>query len=135
MLACKKEGKQHLHGQLKTGLIMNWDWNGWNRTLRNILLRCLYHEIDLLLMLTNYSAKGKPCILILDGHGSHLTRQFFDFCLKSNIPPICLPAHSTHILQPVDVGLFGPLLHCYSNELDIWVRKGGNAIKKGQFYK
>jgi len=29
-----------------------------------------------------YSAKGKPCILILDGHGSHLTWQFFDFCLK-----------------------------------------------------
>jgi len=82
-----------------------------------------------------YSVKDKRYIEILDGHGSHLTWQFFDFCLKRNIHPICLPAHSTHIFQQLDVGLFGLLLCCYSNELDIWVRKRGNAIKKGQFYK
>jgi len=52
MLVGKIKSKQHLHGQLKAGLTMNWDWNEWNRTLRNILLRCLYHWIDLLLMLT-----------------------------------------------------------------------------------
>jgi len=52
MLVCKIKSKQHLHGQLTAGLTMNWDWNGWNRTLKNILLRSLYHEIDLLLMLT-----------------------------------------------------------------------------------
>ena len=52
MLACKIKSVQHLHGQLKAELTMNWNWNGWNRTLRNILLRCLYCEIDLLLMLT-----------------------------------------------------------------------------------
>jgi len=84
---------------------------------------------------TYHSAKGKPHILILDGYGSHPTWQFFDFCLKSNIHSICLPAHSEYILQPLDVGLFGPLYFCYSNELDIWVRKGGNAIKKEHFYK
>jgi len=85
-------------------------------------------------MLTITVQKGKPHILILDGHGSHLTWQFFNFCLERNIHPICLPVECTHILQPLDVELFGPLSHCYSNELDIWVRKGGNAIKKGQFY-
>jgi len=82
-----------------------------------------------------YSAKGEPHILILDGHEPYLTWQFFDFRLKRNIHPICLPAHSTHILQPLDVGLFGPPSHCYCNELDIWVRKGGNGIKKAQIYK
>jgi len=81
-----------------------------------------------------YSAKGKPWILILDVHGSNLTWQFFDFCMNRNIHPICLPAHSTHILEPVDVGLFRPLSRWYSNELDKYVRKGGNALKKGQFY-
>ena len=82
-----------------------------------------------------YSAKGKPHILILDGYGFHLTRQFFDFYLQRNIRPICLPVHSTHILSPLDVGLFGSLSCDYSNELDLLVRKEGNAIKKGQFYK
>jgi len=37
MLVWKIMSKRHLHGQLKAGLIMNWDWNGWKRTLRNIL--------------------------------------------------------------------------------------------------
>jgi hypothetical protein len=80
-----------------------------------------------------YSAKGKLRILILDGHGCYHTWQFLDFCLKRNIHPICLPSHSTHILQPQEVGLFGPVSRCYSNELDICDRIGGNAIKKGQF--
>jgi len=81
-----------------------------------------------------YSAKGKTHILMLDRHGSHLTWQFFNFCLKSNIHSISIPAHSTHILPPLDVGQFGRLSHSYSNDLDIWIRQGGNAIKKGQFY-
>jgi len=82
-----------------------------------------------------YSAKDKRRILILDGHLSDPIWQFFDLCFKKHIYLICLPAHSTHILQPLDVGLFGPLLCCNCNELDIWVRSGGNAIKNGQFYK
>ena len=46
-----------------------------------------------------------------------------------------LPAYSTHILRPLDVVLFRCHCHCYIDELMIWVRKGGNAIKKGQYYK
>jgi hypothetical protein len=76
-----------------------------------------------------------PRILVLDGHESHLTGQFFHIHIKRDIHPICLPAHSIHIFQPLDVGLFGPLSCWYSNELDLWMRKGGNAIKKGQFHK
>jgi len=81
------------------------------------------------------SAKGEPQIPILYGHDSYLTWQFFDYCLKYNIHPMCLPSHSTHILQSLDVGLVGPLQHAKSEELDTWMRKGGNSIKKGQFHK
>ena len=41
-----------MHGESKARLTMNSNWNGWTRYLRNILLRCLYHWIDLLLKLT-----------------------------------------------------------------------------------
>jgi len=40
-----------------------------------------------------------------------------------------------HILQPLDVGLFSPLQRPYRSELDLWMRRGGNAIKNGQFYE
>ena len=81
------------------------------------------------------SARGEARLLVLDGHGSHLTLDFFTFCLAHNIHPLCLPAHSTHLLQPLDVDLSRPLEGRYSDELNLWFRKGGSNIKKDQFYK
>ncbi|KZT35624.1 hypothetical protein SISSUDRAFT_974548, partial [Sistotremastrum suecicum HHB10207 ss-3] len=44
-----------------------------------------------------------------DGHGSHDTWLLIYFCEKRRIAVICLPPHTTHALQPCDVGAFGPL--------------------------
>ena len=35
---------------------------------------------------------------------------FLDLAREKNIIPLILPPHSTHRLQPLDVGLFGPIL-------------------------
>ncbi|PWW72531.1 hypothetical protein C7212DRAFT_61700, partial [Tuber magnatum] len=48
--------------------------------------------------------------------------RFFDYCLNVKIIPFCLPAHSTHLLQPLDVRLFSPLQRHYGNGLDEFVR-------------
>ena len=48
-------------------------------------------------------------LLILDGHNSHCTYRFCKFAEEHRILIICLPSHTTHILQPCDVGVFGPL--------------------------
>ena len=48
-------------------------------------------------------------LLILDSHNSHCTYQFCNFAEKHKIIVICLPSHMTHVLQPCDVGVFGPL--------------------------
>jgi hypothetical protein len=45
-------------------------------------------------------------IFIVDGHGSHLTRNFLQYCLTHKILLCILPPHSTHSLQPLDVVLF-----------------------------
>ncbi|RPB16717.1 hypothetical protein P167DRAFT_480848, partial [Morchella conica CCBAS932] len=42
--------------------------------------------------------------------------------------------HSTHILQPLDVGLFGPLQRHYTNALDDWAQNGNTGIHKGTFF-
>ena len=49
------------------------------------------------------------CLLVLDGHNSHCTYRFCNFAAKHRIIIICLPSHTTHVLQPCDVGVFGPL--------------------------
>jgi hypothetical protein len=47
-------------------------------------------------------------MLVMDGHGSHLTIEFVGYCyrLDVKISVFLLPAHSTHILQPLDIGVF-----------------------------
>ena len=48
-------------------------------------------------------------MIVLDGHNSHTMYRFCDFAEKHKIILVCLPPHTTHRLQPCDVGVFGPL--------------------------
>ncbi|KAI1674800.1 DDE-1 multi-domain protein [Pyrenophora tritici-repentis] len=79
---------------------------------------------------------GRWRLLILDGHGSHLTMEFIKYCDRHRILLIILPPHSTHTLQPLDVVLFKPLSQAYSNELTNHLHKaqGLAPIKKGDFF-
>ena len=65
---------------------------------------------------------------ILDGHASHFPWRFLSFCLEHGMLVLCLPAHATHLLQHLDVVLFGPLQHAFSEEVDLWTRDRYNII-------
>ena len=54
-------------------------------------------------------------LLILNGHNSHGTYGFCKFAADHQIIVICLPSHTTHALQPCDVGVFGPLSMCWKS--------------------
>ncbi|ETW79440.1 hypothetical protein HETIRDRAFT_419178 [Heterobasidion irregulare TC 32-1] len=51
----------------------------------------------------------KPILLIYDGHGSHEADGMRELALEHGIHLFCLPPHTTHRLQPLNVGVFGPL--------------------------
>lgn len=53
-----------------------------------------------------------PVIIFLDGHRSHLTLHLSRFCRNNEIILIALYPNSTHIMQPLDVAVFGPLKQC-----------------------
>jgi hypothetical protein len=71
--------------------------------------------------------------LILDGHGSHLTPEFHQFCQKHKIILLCLPAHTSHMLQPLDVAVFASLKHWYRRAVDARLRLGEIRIPKLEF--
>lgn len=50
---------------------------------------------------------GKPHVLILDGHASHVTLDGLKFAVDNNIDLFQLPSHSSHVTQPLDVCAFG----------------------------
>lgn len=70
------------------------------------------------------NVSGGYRLLILDGHNSHCTYQFCSFAEKNKIIILCLPSHTTHVLQPCDVGVFGPLLLFWKSEINTFTYAG-----------
>jgi len=57
-------------------------------------------------------------LLIVDGHSSHVNIAFLDLASRLRILVLIMPPHSTHRLQPLDIGMFGPLSTAYSKQLN-----------------
>jgi len=77
--------------------------------------------------------KGTYRLLILDGHESHHSTEFELYCKQHNIITLCMPAHSSHILQPLDVGCFGPLKQAYGRQVEDLMRMHITHISKLEF--
>jgi hypothetical protein len=75
-------------------------------------------------------------LLIVDGHGSHLTMDFIDYCDRNRILLAIFPPHSTHTLQPLDVCVFKSLSAAYSNELTEHLNnsQGLSPVAKRDFF-
>ncbi|EIW65542.1 hypothetical protein TREMEDRAFT_66455 [Tremella mesenterica DSM 1558] len=75
-------------------------------------------------------------LLIVDGHSSHVNYTFLQLCDSLRIAVCILPPHSTHLLQPLDVGVFSPLSSHYttvSTQLSVaW--EGRVGMSKALFY-
>ena len=61
-----------------------------------------------------------PVILYSDNHSSHLTMPLAKFCQEKQIELIGLYPNSTHIIQPLDLGLFHVLKDKYEEANDAW---------------
>ena len=47
-----------------------------------------------------------PLFLLHDGHSTHYQPQVINFTMKHECIILCLPPHTTHESQPLDVGVF-----------------------------
>ena len=119
--------KGWLDSSLPIGSRIEVSQNGW--TTDEIGLRWL----QTLFIPATQRSQGAWRLLILDGHGSHLTPQFDQICEQNKIIPLCMPAHSSHLLQPLDIGCFSVLKRAYSKEIESDIRAGVNPITKLDF--
>lgn len=63
-----------------------------------------------------------PVLLILDGHLSHTKNLSVIEKARSNFVTIlCLPPHTTHRLQPLDLSFMYPFGHYHDDELEKWL--------------
>ena len=85
--------------------------------------QCDQHTID------NEDLDLPPILLIYDGHGSHTTLDWIEHACENNIILYCLPPHTTHRLQPLDVGCFGPLQIAWFNRCDEILDETGEGME------
>jgi hypothetical protein len=83
---------------------------------------------------TKTRTKGVYRLLILDGHESHHSTDFELYCKDNKIITLCMPPHSSHILQPLDVGCFGPLKMAYGRQIEDMMRMHITHITKLDFF-
>lgn len=63
------------------------------------------------------SRLGRHLILILDGHTSHFSIPLVELAKQHLIHIIRLPPHTSHLLQPLDVGVFAPMKSAWTEVL------------------
>ena len=82
---------------------------------------------------TEKKKKGIWRMLIFDGHRSHLSNDFLFYCWEHKVIPFLLPPHTTHLLQPLDVGIFQPLKHWHQVALHDSIQYGDLEFSKIEF--
>jgi hypothetical protein len=102
--------------------------NGW--TDNDIGLEWLKH-FD---RCTSNRSVGSYRLLILDGHESHHSVDFERYCEEKKIITLCMPPHSSHLLQPLDVGYFNLLKQAYGREIEHLIRCSITHISKTEFF-
>ena len=85
---------------------------------------------------TRTKAGNARRLLLVDGHSSHVNMRFINYCDEHGIILGILPPHSTHRLQPLDVGIFSPLSTAYSKQIDHLIQssQGFSRITKRSFW-
>ena len=127
------KGKYHLlpwyqDGQLPKDWRIHPSENGW--TTNEIGFDWLKH-FD---RFTKPRTTGVYRLLVLDGHESHHSANFDEYCKANNIIALYMPAHSSHILQPLDVGCFSPLKVSYSKAVEKMMQMQITHITKDDFF-
>ena len=56
-----------------------------------------------------HAIPARPLLLLVDGHSSHYDLDSIHFARDHSVIIFCLPPHTTHEAQPLDVSFFGPL--------------------------
>jgi hypothetical protein len=125
------KGKEFNQTWFFQGLPSTWTFsvsgNGW--TTDKIGLQWIHHFERH----TRSKSIGSKRLLILDNHGSHTTPEFRSFCEDNNIILLWMPPHSSHLLQPLDVGCFGPLKTAFSKQNQDLIRNHIFHVTKADF--
>ncbi|KAF2178670.1 DDE-domain-containing protein [Zopfia rhizophila CBS 207.26] len=126
------KAKQHLfqwynHTFIPNDYILGVSGSGYNND--ELTLDWIQHFDE-------HSAKtqvGAWRLLIFDGFGGHMTKQFLQYCDEHLIYPFPLPSHTSHLLQPLDLSAFQPFKYYHKRSVEMAVRTACVDFNKVEF--
>ena len=107
------------YGVSENGWTDNWHGISWLESFNKCTKRNL--------------ASDQWRLLILDGHKSHIQGDFWQYALDNKILLLCLPPHTSHYLQPLDVGVFTHVKRQYNAAVQELAMVGQSALTKRDF--
>jgi len=109
------------------GCKYNVSESGWMETPH-------FKEWFMTVFIENTKQIDGPKLLILDGHKSHINIDVLNEAKNNNIHIICLPPHTSHILQPLDLGVFKHVKTEWRKIVqNFYVKNGLTNIEKENF--
>ena len=78
-----------------------------------------------------YAPSVRPLLLLMDGHSSHYCPDAIRLAAKEDVLLFTLPPNSTHLLQPLDRGMFSPLKTFWKEECHNYMtRHPGKVVNR-----
>ena len=66
---------------------------------------------------------NEATLIMYDGHKSHLSLTLTEWAKKRNVILYVLPPHTSHLTQPLDLSVFGPLKSQYYKECQTYLQQ------------
>lgn len=81
-----------------------------------------------------HAVPGRPLLLLVDGHSSHYDPDSIRYARDRHVIIFCLPPHTTHEAQPLDIGFFSPMKNNWGDVCHDFIQSSpGKAITKFNF--
>ena len=101
--------------------------SGWS----NSIIFRTYLEDRLVPHIRRGNDDKQPILFVYDGHSSLVSPQLIEWANSNNLIMFVLPAHTSHLLQPLDVSDFGPNKKYYYNECATYMKSNiGQTITR-----
>ena len=115
----RKRMKETLKDGAPPGTVFQCSGNGW-------ITQELYLEWFKFFLASIPPAR--PVLLIEDGHTSHISIEVIQLARSNDIHLLCLPSHTTHILQPLDMSVFKSLKSHYWKECQTYMAASAGRV-------
>ena len=97
--------------------------SGWSNT--DICCEYMKNHLEPLLPARD---ADNPVLVFYDGHKSHVSLGLIDWAKENHIILFVLPAHCSHLLQPMDVSCYGPFENAWNSAFQQHLRASGENV-------